>query len=130
MPVYVVERVQELLVKNKIPFQKAKVLVMGVTYKRDVLDLRKSPALDVINLLLKKKAKVYFYDPLVAYLKIKPIDLQRIDLTKARLKEFDCVVITTDHTSVDYDFVLRNSKLIFDARNVYGKIKNKKVTIL
>lgn len=130
MPVYVVERVGELLAKNKMRIHKAKILIMGVTYKRDVLDLRKSPSLDVIRVLLEKKAKVSFYDPLVPYLKIDKIDLERIDLTKKNLRKFDCVVITTDHTCVDYDFVLRSAKLIFDARNVYGKIKNKKVAIL
>jgi len=130
MPVYVVERVRELLAKDNIPIKKAKILIMGVTYKRDVLDLRKSPSLDVIQVLLEKKAKVSFYDPLVPYLKFDNIDIKRIDLTKENLKSFDCVIIATDHTCVDYDFVLRSSKLIFDARNVYGKIKNKKVAIL
>ena len=105
----------------------SRILVIGVAYKKDVKDLRKSPALDIIEILQKKKIAVSYYDPLIPYLKLNHINLQSINLTAQGLSRFDCVVIATDHTCVDYGFILKNAKFIFDLRNVYGKVKNKKI---
>jgi UDP-N-acetyl-D-glucosamine dehydrogenase len=123
MPNYVAERVINLL-KGK---SKLKVLVIGVTYKRDVKDLRKSPALDIIDILQKKEVAVSYFDPLIPYLKLNHINLKSIELKRSSLKKFDCVIIATDHSGVNYNFILKNSKLIFDTRNVYKDIVNKKV---
>ncbi len=130
MPEYVVDRVTQLLNKKRTNLKNAKILVLGVTYKKDVEDLRKSPALDIIEILQKKNIKVSLYDPMVAYLKINNIDLKRIDLKKEKLKKFDCVIIATDHSKVNYNSVLKNSKRIFDTRNVYKNINDKKVVRL
>jgi UDP-N-acetyl-D-glucosamine dehydrogenase len=121
MPKYVVEKVEELLKEKGVLLNKAKILVMGVTYKKDVKDLRESPALDIIERLQKEKASVNYYDPLVPYLKIDGIDLKGISVSKNGLKKYDCVIITTDHNGVDYSLVRKNAKLIFDTRNVYKK---------
>ncbi|MCM8795946.1 MAG: nucleotide sugar dehydrogenase [Candidatus Omnitrophica bacterium] len=129
MPKYVVGRVVDLL-KSKMQRRrrhKIKILVVGVTYKKDVKDLRKSPALDLIDILQKKGFFVSYYDPLIPYLKINHINLKSILLEKLKLVKFDCVIIATDHSSIDYDFILKNSALIFDTRNVYRQIRTDKL---
>ena len=130
MPEYVVESVSYILDKNKKTLNKSNILVVGVTYKKDVKDLRKSPALDIIEILRKRNVSVSYYDPLIPYLKLNRINLRSIELKKSELANFDCVVIATDHSNVDYDFILKNSKLIFDTRCIYKGSKDKKVVIL
>jgi UDP-N-acetyl-D-glucosamine dehydrogenase len=125
MPQYVVERTREILNKRGIALNKAKILIIGVTYKRDVVDLRKSPALDIIEILKKKNISVSYYDPLIPYLKLNQINLKCIDLDRKTLRQFDCALIVTDHSCVDYNFIANNVRLIFDTRNVY-KNKNTK----
>jgi len=130
MPHYVVKRLRELLGEQGKKIDEAKILVVGVTYKKDVLDLRKSPALDIISELKRKNIKVEYYDPFIPYLKLGSINLKRIPLTSSNLKRFDCALIATDHTQVNYDFILKNSSLIFDTRNAYKNIDNKKISRL
>ncbi|MBU3958603.1 MAG: nucleotide sugar dehydrogenase [Candidatus Omnitrophica bacterium] len=127
MPEYVTQRVMDLLSKENKKISKARILVVGVTYKKDVKDLRKSPALDIIEILQNKNSLVSYYDPLIPYLKFNHINLQSITFNKKELNKFDCAVIASDHSSVDYDFILRNSRFIFDTRNVYKNIKDKKI---
>jgi UDP-N-acetyl-D-glucosamine dehydrogenase len=122
MPVYVVNRIKDLLVERKVDLKKARILILGVTYKKDVKDLRESPALDIIETFQKMRIKVDYFDPLVPYLEIKGLHLKRTLLTRSSIKKYDCIVIATDHSDVDYLFVQKNSKLVFDTRNVY---KNK-----
>ena len=130
MPRYVVERVSGILAKERIPLSKARVLVVGVTYKKDVHDLRKSPALDIIEILEKEGTKVSYYDPLIPYLKINRINLKSIKLGKKILGSFDCALVATGHSNINYAMLLANSRRVFDTRNVYGHIKNKKVILL
>ncbi|MDD5108675.1 MAG: nucleotide sugar dehydrogenase [Candidatus Omnitrophica bacterium] len=126
MPEYVVKRIKELLKKNKIKFKGAKILVIGATYKKDVKDLRKSPSIDVISCLKKQGAKVCYFDPLIPFLKVKNIDLKSIKLSNKKINEFDCVLIATDHSCINYSMILKNAKLIFDSRNVFkGKYAEK-----
>ncbi len=125
MPHYVVERVQEVLEEANKSIDNANILILGVTYKKDVKDLRESPALEIIEYLQHAKAKVTFSDPYIPYIKLNGINLKGTKLTKANLKKSDCVVLITDHSDTDYNFVQQNSKLIFDTRNVYkGKFDN------
>ena len=121
MPKYVVERVRALFKEQKKSFKKAKILILGVTYKKDVKDLRESPALDIIEELKEKEVKVDYYDPLIPYLSIHKISLKRVTFNRRKLKEYDCVIIVTDHSSFDYKFIQRNCRLIFDTRYVYKK---------
>ena len=121
MPKYVVKRLEELFRQRKVPLKNAKILILGVTYKKDVKDLRESPALDIIKLLERKNFKISYYDPLIPYLKINDINLRRISLNKTTLKEYDCLLLVTDHSGLNYKFLRENSRLIFDTRNVYKK---------
>jgi UDP-N-acetyl-D-glucosamine dehydrogenase len=127
MPEYIVLRLEDVFKKNKIDLRKSKILIAGVTYKRDVLDLRKSPALDIIEILQKKGVSLSYSDPLVPYLKLNHINLKSVKLDKGILPKFDCILITSDHTCVDYGLILKYSRLIFDTRNVYKGLKNKKI---
>ncbi|MEM7816615.1 MAG: UDP binding domain-containing protein, partial [Candidatus Aenigmatarchaeota archaeon] len=104
-----------------IRLEDAKILIVGVTYKKDVKDLRESPALEIIELLNKKAKRVDFFDPLIPYLKINNIDQKGIKLNEKKLKMYNCVIIVTDHSNIDYNFLRENSKFIFDTRNVYKK---------
>ena len=130
MPEYVVARLEDILKAEDIKLSKARILIAGVTYKKDIKDLRKSPSIDIIGTLQKRNADVSYFDPLIPYLKLDHINLRSIELKKSNLEKFDCVVIATDHTDVDYTFILKNSKLIFDTRNVFGHKKNRKVIVL
>ncbi len=121
MPKYTVSRVVKLLKTKGIPISKARVLILGVTYKKDVKDLRESPALDIIEGLRKRKAKVDYSDSLIPYLKINGINLKSVFLSRDKLKKYDCLVVITNHSKVDYEFLRKNTKLIFDTRNVYKK---------
>lgn len=127
MPEYVVKRVAEILkLRSAKQLQGSKILVIGVTYKKDIKDLRKSPSIDVINSFKKQGVKISYFDPLIPFLKIKDLNLKSIKLESKSIRKFDCVLIATDHSGVDYQMILENAKLIFDTRNVYkGKHKDK-----
>lgn len=127
MPEYVVTRVKDVLHAKGLRIEKANILVMGATYKKDIKDLRKSPSLDIINSLQKKNISMSYHDPLIPYLKINHINLQSVPLTKEVLAQADCVIIATDHSCVDYGFVRKNARLIFDTRNVYKNISDKNI---
>ncbi len=118
MPHYVVDKVIEGLNDQRKPLRCSKVLVVGVAYKKDVKDLRESPSLEVIDLLMEKGAIVSYYDPYLPYLKIHDINLKGVPFNKDSFKDSDCVVIVTDHTNVDYKFIADNSDLVVDTRNV------------
>jgi UDP-N-acetyl-D-glucosamine dehydrogenase len=127
MPVYVVERVKKIVEASGTAFRKSRILVVGVTYKEDIKDLRKSPSLDIIETLRKKGIAVSYFDPLIPYLRLGDIHLETIEMSQETLSKFDCVIIATAHSVIDYAFLLKNSKMIFDARNVYRTAKNAKV---
>ncbi len=121
MPRYIIKRIEKLLRRMKKSLKEARVLVLGVTYKRDVKDLRESPALEIIEGLLKRGARVDYFDPFIPYLKIGKIDLKRVSLTKTGLSRYDSIILVTNHSNINYEFIRRNGKLIFDTRNVYKK---------
>jgi len=95
----------------------AKVLIVGVAYKPDVSDLRESPAIDVISLLVKKGAKVTYHDPFVAECQIDEIRYKGSELGDEVLAESDLVVILTDHTGIDYGRLVEGASRVFDTRN-------------
>ncbi len=121
MPKHVVNRVLKLLGERKITLKKAKILILGVTYKEDVKDLRESPALEIIEEFKKRKIKVDYFDPLVPYLKIGSLNTRRIKFSLSKISKYDCVIIATAHTNIDYERIQEKAKLIFDTRNVYKK---------
>ena len=129
MPHYVVDKIADGLNAHKKALNSSHILLLGVAYKKDVKDLRESPALEIIDILNKKNAVISYYDPLFPYLKIGGIDLKCVAFNKESFKNADCVVIVTDHSDVDYDFVVKNSKLVVDTRNILKGVKDREKII-
>ncbi|ABP67388.1 UDP-glucose/GDP-mannose dehydrogenase [Caldicellulosiruptor saccharolyticus DSM 8903] len=127
MPEYVVERVMKILNKFKKPLNGSKILVLGVAYKKDIDDIRESPALKVIENFEKENAIVEYNDPYVPSFTYKGKQYTSVDFTAETLGQYDIVVITTDHSKYDYQFIVDNAKLIFDTRNATKGIKSEKV---
>lgn len=127
MPQYVVDRVEAALAGRGATPHAAHILVIGATYKKDVKDLRKSPALDIIGILQKRGIAVHYHDPLIPYLKIDHLDYKSVDVNAKSLSKYDCVLIATDHSCLDYAFIRKHARLIFDARNVYKGVRDEKV---
>jgi len=125
MPEYWVARVVDRLNEQGRAARGSKVLVVGVAYKKDIDDVRESPALDVIRLLLRRGAAVSYHDPHVRKLKDEAIDLASIPLTPETVTAADCVVIVTDHSDVDYALVERCARLVVDTRNALAKVRRK-----
>ncbi len=126
MPRHVVDRVTTLLNDQDIPLHNAAVLVLGVSYKRNIDDVRESPALDVIQRLLEKGAQVTYSDPFVKSLKVGCHSFRSSALTPEFLKKQACVVVVTDHSAFNYGAVAKHARLILDTRNVmrsYGPRK-------
>lgn len=132
MPHYVVHRIEALFEDRKNGLNGAKVMMLGVTYKSDVKDLRESPALDIIELLKEKGAKVSFSDPYIPYIKLGKINLNRSDITANKIQESDLIVLVTAHGKFNYKFIFQNAKLIFDTRNAFGSrgIKSERIVRL
>ena len=124
MPSYVVDRIGELLNGHRKSLKDSRVLILGVAYKRDVSDIRESPALDVIDLLGKRGAVVSYHDPNVPELEVSGHDTQSVNLTRELLAVQDCVVIVTDHSAIDYRFVADNSVMVFDTRNATAAFRD------
>jgi UDP-N-acetyl-D-glucosamine dehydrogenase len=121
-PSHVTERLAEILKKDKKTVKNSKVLILGAAYKKDVNDLRESPALDVIKILEQKKALWKYSDEYIPYLDICGIRSESVKLTPGLVKAQDIVLILTDHSGVDYEMVVNNAKRIFDTRNITGKL--------
>jgi UDP-N-acetyl-D-glucosamine dehydrogenase len=115
---------------GKILNRSAKVGIMGlgyvglplaVTYKKNITDIRESPALDIIRLLQQDGAQVSYSDPFAPELRTDSSVLKSLKLSSKSLRRFDCVVIVTDHDAFDYDLVVRESALVVDCRNAVRK---------
>jgi UDP-N-acetyl-D-glucosamine dehydrogenase len=117
MPEYTVERLGELLNHRRQAVNGSRILVLGAAYKPDVNDMRESPSLDVMKLLMDRGAKVSYHDPYIPSLSIEGRRLRSAPLTKAALKACSAAVILTAHKGLDYGMVLANAPLVFDARN-------------
>lgn len=123
MPEYCVQRISKILNKNKKPLNGSKILVLGVAYKQDIDDYRESPALKVIERLEKEYAEISYFDPFVPEYSYKGKIKKSIpNLNENILNDSDIVVITTCHSNVDYDFVQKNSKCVFDAKNAMKNV--------
>lgn len=130
MPFYVVDRLFEILGSNGIPVNKAKLLIIGAAFKRDVADTRHSPAIKIMELLQNKVQKINYVDPYVPEIKINGKRYRAQPLTPALLHRADCVLILTDHSSLDYNIILKESKLILDTRNAINRRGLKKLYTL
>ncbi len=119
MPEHVVELVTKALNNHRKSVNGSKVLIMGVAYKRDIDDMRESPALAIIEQLQELGAEVCFHDPFVSevHLEGNGSRLKGVELTQALVKESDCVIIVTDHRKIDYGWLVENANLVVDTRN-------------
>ena len=120
MPRYVVQKVQDALNDHGKALKGSKVLVLGVAYKPDIDDLRESPAIDVIGLLTQKGAEVEYHDPYVSHLKEEEFDLVCVPDLLTAVRQADCVVIVTNHSTYDYPAILETAQCIVDTRNALG----------
>jgi UDP-N-acetyl-D-glucosamine dehydrogenase len=101
------------------------VHLLGVAYKRDIDDVRESPALDIIHLLQRRGAAVSYTDPFVPVVRLDGTDMHAQDISV--IEGADCVVIITDHAAFDYAHVIDNAKLIVDTRNALKKFSSEKI---
>jgi UDP-N-acetyl-D-glucosamine dehydrogenase len=122
MPAFVVEKIAHALNGERKPVNGSRVLVLGVAYKRDIEDVRESPALDVMRLLEEQGADVVFHDPHVPVLREDGHEITGVELTAEELANADAVVIVTDHKAVDYQFVIDHASLVIDSRNATSRL--------
>ncbi len=123
MPDYVVEKVARALNDVRKPVTGSRVLVLGVAYKKNIDDVRESPALDVIRLLEARGAEVSFHDPYVDRIREEGTEHVGVPLTREILAGCDAVVIVTDHDNVDYGLVVDHAPLVVDTRNATARVQ-------
>lgn len=126
MPHYVVNKVMEALNERKKSLKGSKVLVLGLAYKPDIDDVRESPSLELIELLKERGAKVDYNDPYVPRThKMREYDLKMTSrpLSEAMLRKYDCVLISTNHSTYDYEWIVRHANLVVDTRNATAGVK-------
>jgi len=122
MPRYVVSRVQDALNDVQKPLKGSRILVLGAAYKPDIDDVRESPALDVIGLLEQKGSIVAYHDPYIPSLKHDDWQMSSTPDLLGAVRDADCVVIITNHSSYDYPAILEAASLVVDTRNAIGKL--------
>ena len=129
MPRFVVDKVQTALNDRAKPVKGSRIHVVGVAYKRDVSDVRESPALDIIKLLGERGGKVSYTDPLVPRIEIESriLESQALDVMA---KAADCVLVMADHSSIDYERLLADADLLVDTRNRYKGVTSDKIVRL
>jgi UDP-N-acetyl-D-glucosamine dehydrogenase len=124
MPEYVVERTMHALNDHGKAMKGSKILILGLAYKKDVDDVRESPSVVLIELLKNRGAQVDYHDPHIPV--AKPMrehnitHMQSVDLTPENIAKYDCVLISTDHSTVDYDAICEHAQLVVDTRNATG----------
>ena len=122
MPEYVVNKVMAALNDERKAINGSRILVLGVAYKRDVGDVRESPALDVIHLLRERGAEVTFHDPYVSTVLLDGQPLTSSELSEEVLSTADCVIVVTDHSNYAWEWVASHARLIVDTRNAMSRI--------
>ena len=131
MPDYVVSKIIDGLNKNGKCLKTAKILMLGVAYKKDTDDIRESPAVKIIDILKNKGAGIDYHDPYIpsfSGMRHYPnIAMKSVILSEKQLGRYDCVVITTNHSQYDYRWIVKNSRLVVDTRNATKKIKSGKI---
>ena len=119
MPEYVISRVSAALNRRRKPLNGSNICIAGMAYKKDVDDIRESPAITLANLLHEAGANVTYNDPHIPKMKTRhsALDLESVELTEEFLREQDCLLIATDHSAYDYDWLVGHSQLVVDTRN-------------
>lgn len=129
MPAYIIQRLREVLESQGKELAASCVLVLGVAYKPDVSDFRQSPAIEIIQLLLKAGASVTFHDPHVAWLPLPDFTLDCSPMNDQTLSSSDITLLHTGHSAFDAAHIARRSRLIFDARNFFQGIPGRIVRL-
>jgi len=129
MPHFVVDKIANALNNHSKPLKGSRVHVLGVAYKRDIDDVRESPALDILHLLTKRGAIISYSDPYVPKLHADGLHMESVDALEGS-RTADCVVVVTDHTSVDYGEILEVTPLVVDTRNALKKLSSPKIVRL
>ena len=124
MPEFVVDRVYRILNRFKKPLNGSTILVLGVAYKKDIDDMRESPALKVISLLEKEGSHVIYNDPYIPTFTLAGKVYNSVPVTAELLAGVDLVVITTDHSSYEYDLIVKQAPYVFDTRNATRDVKH------
>ena len=122
MPAYVVDKTAEALNSIGQSIKNSKILVLGLSYKKNIDDLRESPSLEIMNSLTKKGAIVNYSDPFFKKIPLTrkyQFDMSSIDITSSNIKNYDIVILTTDHDNFDYNLIKSSSKLIIDTRGKF-----------
>jgi len=128
MPYHVVTSVASAMNQRKKTINGSRVLVLGVAYKKDIDDLRESPALTVIELLQKEGAEVHYNDPYIPFVgKGRKYDLQMKSASLDEISSYDCVLIITDHSNYNYDEIVEKSQLVVDTRNATKGMTSPKI---
>jgi UDP-N-acetyl-D-glucosamine dehydrogenase len=130
MPNYVLDKIAAKLEQDGKSLRDSQVLVLGVSYKANISDMRESPALDLIHLLNEQGAKINYHDPYVPNLVTNGLHLKSVVLDQNTLQSADCVVITTDHSSYDWEWIVQNSRLVMDTRNATKSVETNSTEIL
>lgn len=130
MPHFVCDKVALALNENAKAVKNSKILVMGVAYKKDIDDMRESPALDVIHTLKQRGANVDYFDSFVPEFEWEGMKMKSVAWSKDLAKKYDAVVITTDHSNVDYAALLKASKTVIDTRNALKDFKDPRIVKL
>ena len=128
MPEYVVEKVVFGLNRHKKAVNGSKILVLGIAYKKNVDDMRESPAVDIMQRLVERGANIAYSDPHVPNfpeMRKYKFDLNSVVLTPETLSSYDCVILTTDHNKFDYELIAEHAALIIDSRGKFQHIKDK-----
>ena len=130
MPAFVVEKVAHALNDDRKAVNGSRVLVIGVAYKKDIDDMRESPALDVMRLLEERGARVVYHDPHVPSFRENGHVVTGVALTDDELRQADAVVIVTDHTALDYQRIVDAASVVVDARNATARLKPSRARIV
>jgi UDP-N-acetyl-D-glucosamine dehydrogenase len=130
MPEYVFQKISTGLNQQKKCINGSQILVLGVSYKRDVSDTRESPALDVMELLRRAGADLAYHDPYVDKLAVGALDLNSCSLEGGAVSNADCVVLMTDHTCFDMSSIAAEASLIIDTRNATKNVGGDRANII
>jgi UDP-N-acetyl-D-glucosamine dehydrogenase len=122
MPEYVVHKITNALNDACTSLKGSQILILGVTYKADVGDMRESPALDIMHILHERGANVAYHDPYVPRVLMDGWSIATVELTSEVLQAADCIVITSAHSAYDWRWVVDNSRLVVDTRNVTAQL--------
>jgi len=132
MPQFVRDKTIRILNRLGLAISKAKILVVGVAYKKNVSDYRESPALDVIRLLLADNTNLAYHDPYVATIHNEHFEMSNVNLSESSVKEADLVLILTSHSNIDYEWLVSQARHVFDTRYATKNVKHhrEKITML